>query len=103
MTSYHEVVVANRAGEKSEGTYTITGPICETGDILAHDRELPAVQAGDLIAILDAGAYGYSMASQYNGRGRCAEVLVKGKDSALMRRAETLDDLLAAVVTPPWL
>ncbi len=101
--SYHEVVVANRAGEKSEGTYTITGPICETGDILAHDRELPAVQAGDLIALLDAGAYGYSMASQYNGRGRCAEVLVKGKESALMRRAETLEDLLAAVENPPWL
>ena len=101
--SYHEVVVANQAGEKPEGTYTITGPICETGDILAHDRDLPAVQAGDLIALLDAGAYGYSMASQYNGRGRCAEVLVKGKESALMRRAETLEDLLAAVVTPPWL
>ncbi len=101
--SYHEVIVANRAGEKPEGTYTITGPICETGDILAHDRELPAVQAGDLIALLDAGAYGYSMASQYNGRGRCAEVLVKRDKSALMRRAETLEDLLAAVVSPPWL
>lgn len=101
--SYHEVMVANRAGEDQAETYTITGPICETGDILAHDRKLPAVQAGDLIALLDAGAYGYSMASQYNGRGRCAEVLVKGDRSALMRRAETLDDLLAAVVTPPWL
>ena len=101
--SYHEVMVANRAGEKPTGTYTITGPICETGDILAHDRELPEVHAGDLIALLDAGAYGYSMASQYNGRGRCAEVLVKGDKAALMRRAETLEDLLAAVVTPPWL
>jgi diaminopimelate decarboxylase len=94
--------VANRAGEEQAGTYTVTGPVCETGDILAHDRKLPAVQSGDLIALLDTGAYGYSMASQYNGRGRCAEVLVKGDKSALMRRAETLEDLLSAVVTPPW-
>ena len=101
--SYHEVVVADRAGDAPTATYTITGPICETGDILAHDRSLPEVQAGDLIALLDAGAYGYAMASQYNGRGRCAEVLVKGEKASLMRRAETLEDLLAAVVTPPWL
>lgn len=101
--SYHEVIVADRAGDKPSGTFTITGPICETGDILAHDRELPSVQAGDLIALLDTGAYGYAMASQYNGRGRCAEVLVQGDKSSLMRRAETLEDLLAAVVTPPWL
>lgn len=101
--SYHEIIVADRADEQVAGTYTVTGPICETGDILAHDRELPAVMAGDLIAILDTGAYGYAMASQYNGRGRCAEVLIKGDKAALMRRAETLEDLLATVVTPPWL
>ncbi|NLV27438.1 MAG: diaminopimelate decarboxylase [Methanomicrobiales archaeon] len=101
--SYHEVIIANRADEKPAGTYTVTGPICETGDILAHDRKLPAVIAGDLIAVLDAGAYGYSMASQYNGRGRCAEVLVKEEKAELMRRAENLDDLMAALVTPSWL
>ncbi|MFH0966828.1 MAG: diaminopimelate decarboxylase, partial [Methanobacteriota archaeon] len=101
--SYHEIIVADRADEKPAGIYTVTGPICETGDILGHDRELPAVMAGDLIAILDTGAYGYAMASQYNGRGRCAEILVKGDKAALMRRAETLEDLLATVVTPPWL
>jgi diaminopimelate decarboxylase len=101
--SYHEIIVADRADGQPAGIYTITGPICETGDILAHDRELPAVEAGDLIAILDTGAYGYAMASQYNGRGRCAEVLVKDDKAALMRRAETLEDLLATVVTPSWL
>ncbi len=101
--SYHEVLVANRADAPSAGTCTVTGPICETGDIIAADRLLPVVEAGDLIAVLDAGAYGYAMASQYNGRGRCAEVLVNGTESALMRRAETIEDLLAAVVTPPWL
>ena len=93
--SYHEVLVANRADEAPDGTYTVTGPICETGDILAHDRQLPGVVAGDLVAILDTGAYGYSMASQYNGRGRCAEVLVRNGQAELMRRAETIDDLMA--------
>jgi diaminopimelate decarboxylase len=101
--SYHEVLVANRADEKPAGTYTITGPICETGDILAHDRELPDVVASDLIAVLDAGAYGYSMASQYNGRGRCAEVLVRKGQAELMRRAETIADLMANLVIPSWL
>jgi diaminopimelate decarboxylase len=101
--SYHEVLVANRADEEPAGTYTVTGPICETGDILAHDRKLPGVVAGDLIAVLDAGAYGYSMASQYNGRGRCAEVLVRKGQAELMRRAETIDDLMANLETPSWL
>ena len=101
--SHHDLLVANRADETPAGTYTVTGPICETGDILAHDRRLPDVQAGDLIAILDAGAYGYAMSSQYNGRGRAAEVLVKGNKAELMRRAETLEDLMAALITPSWL
>ncbi len=101
--AYHEVIVANRADEKPVGLYTITGPICETGDILAHERELPDVMAGDLIAILDTGAYGYSMASQYNGRGRCAEVLVRNGQSDLMRKAETIEDLMRQLVTPSWL
>ena len=52
----------------AEETYTIAGPICETGDILATDRRLPRVQAGDILAILDAGAYGFAMSSQYNSR-----------------------------------
>nr|PKL60535.1 MAG: diaminopimelate decarboxylase [Methanomicrobiales archaeon HGW-Methanomicrobiales-4] len=101
--SYHEIIVANRADEVPTTVFTVTGPICESGDILACDRELPAVEVGDIIAILDTGAYGYAMSSQYNGRGRCAEVLVKGDKAALMRRAETLEDLLATMVTPPWL
>lgn len=100
--SYHEVMVVNRADEPPRDTCTITGPICETGDILAHDRELPAVIAGDLLAIFDTGAYGFSMSSQYNSRPRCAEVLVKGGRAALMRRAETVGDLTATMVLPPW-
>jgi diaminopimelate decarboxylase len=100
--SYHEVIVANRAASPATETYSIAGPICETGDILAADRLLPTIDAGDIIAVLDAGAYGFAMASQYNCRPRCAEVLVKGKEKALMRNRETTEDITSTMVTPPW-
>ncbi|QSZ66584.1 diaminopimelate decarboxylase [Methanofollis aquaemaris] len=100
--SYHEVVVANKADQPADGTYTIAGPICETGDLLAQDRDLPAPEAGDLVAVLDAGAYGFAMSSQYNSRPRCAEVAVRGGKHALMRRAENLDDVTAAMQEPGW-
>jgi diaminopimelate decarboxylase len=98
--SYHHVVVANKANSKVEDTYTIVGPICETGDIFAKDRSLQHIEKGDLIAILDAGAYGFSMSSQYNGRPRCAEVLVKDGDSDLIRRREDFEDLLKGQKLP---
>ncbi|MCS7130101.1 MAG: diaminopimelate decarboxylase [Archaeoglobaceae archaeon] len=100
--SYHRVVVANKEG-KEEELYTIVGPICESGDILAKDRMLPKVEKGDLIAILDTGAYGFVMSSQYNGRARCAEVLVSGSKTALIRERETLADLLAKQRIPEWI
>jgi diaminopimelate decarboxylase len=100
--SYHEVIVANKAAEPAKETYSIAGPICETGDILAADRLLPTIEAGDIIAVLDAGAYGFAMASQYNCRPRCAEVLVKGKEKALMRVSETTKDITSTMVTPSW-
>ena len=100
--SYHGVLVAGKADLPPAHQYTIAGPICETGDLLAEDRDLPAIESGDLIAVLDAGAYGFAMASQYNGRPRCAEVLVRGRDAALMRREETMADLTAATERPPW-
>jgi len=100
--AWHEVMVANRADSPAAQTCSIAGPICETGDLLVRDRVLPMLQAGDLIAVLDAGAYGFAMASQYNQRCRCPEVLVRGKEEALMRRGETLDDLLATTEEPPW-
>lgn len=98
--SYHYVVVANKADAVAVDTYTIVGPICETGDILARDRELPQIQKGDIVALLDAGAYGFSMSSQYNGRTRCAEVLVQKGDVDVIRKAETYDDLLSNQVIP---
>jgi diaminopimelate decarboxylase len=72
----------------------VVGPICETGDFFARDRQLPRCQAGDLLAILDAGAYGMSIASNYNSRPRGAEVLVNGKRARLIRKRETMQDLL---------
>lgn len=101
--SYHHIVVANKAGQGPQETYTVVGPICETGDVLAKDRRLPALDRGDLLAFLDAGAYGFSMASQYNGQPRPAEVLVSGCDAELIRRAEDYSALLAGQRVPPRL
>jgi diaminopimelate decarboxylase len=70
----------------------IVGPVCESGDFFAHDRTLPAVDAADVLAILDAGAYGMALASNYNTRSRPAEVLVDGKSVKLIRRRETISD-----------
>ena len=75
-------------------TVDVVGPICESGDFFARGRELPVVNEGDLLAILDAGAYGMVLASNYNTRLRPAEVLVDGKSVKLIRRRETMDDLL---------
>ena len=72
----------------------IVGPICESGDFLARDRELPVANEGDLLAILDAGAYGMSLASNYNSRPRPAEVLVHGKSAKLIRKRETIADMV---------
>ncbi len=73
----------------------IVGPVCESGDFFARDRETPELRAGDLAVLLDAGAYGMTQASNYNTRARPAEVLIEGGHARLIRRRETLDDLLA--------
>mgnify|MGYP002442643849 FL=1 len=75
---------------------TVTGNICESGDLLAKDRMLPQIQRGDLACILDTGAYGYSMCSSYNSRPRPAEVMIcKDGSVKLIRRRETIEDLMA--------
>jgi diaminopimelate decarboxylase len=101
--SYHHVVVANKVGRPAEEKYTVVGPICETGDILAKDRLLPNVERGDILAFFDAGAYGFSMASQYNGQPKPAEVLVSGDKAELTRRAEDNSALLQGQRIPPRL
>jgi len=92
--SYHHVLVANKLDAPDGETYDVAGPICESGDLLARDRRLPKVEEGDLLAVLNAGAYGYAMSSQYNARPRAAEVLVKDGKCAVTRERETLDDLM---------
>lgn len=101
--SYHRVAVANKMNKPEEELYTIVGPICETGDILAQDRKLPKVEKGDIIAIFDTGAYGFAMSSQYNGRPRCAEVLVSGNRWEIIRERETFMDLISKQKIPEWL
>jgi diaminopimelate decarboxylase len=81
----------------------LVGPICETGDFLAKDRKMPPFKPGDLIAIMSAGAYGFSMASNYNSRPRPAEVMVKGKLFSIIRARETYDDLISREVIPEFL
>ena len=74
----------------------VVGPVCESGDYLARDRPLPVTKRGDLISVFTAGAYGFSMSSQYNNRPRVPEILVDGANVKLIRRRETLEDLVAA-------
>ena len=74
-------------------TVDVVGPICESSDVFDKGVSLPESQSGDLLAICSAGAYGFSMASQYNGRVRCSEVLVEGDSHRLVRRREELDEL----------
>ncbi len=92
--SYHPIVVANKLASVEEEKVDIAGPLCESGDLLAKDRKLPRVEEGDLLAVLNAGAYGFSMSSQYNSRPRAAEVLVKEGKFKLVREREQLDDLV---------
>ena len=92
--AYHEVVAVHERTLPPQ-RYEIVGPICESGDFLAHDRSL-AVAEGDLLAILSAGAYGMTMSSNYNTRGRAAEVMVDGDRVHLVRERETVENLFAA-------
>jgi diaminopimelate decarboxylase len=91
--AYHEIVPVIQDAASKPAIVDIVGPVCETGDFFARDRGLPEVKEGDLVAILDAGAYGMSLSSNYNTRPRPAEVLVEGKRARLIRRRETIQDL----------
>jgi diaminopimelate decarboxylase len=95
--AHHEIVPATPrklpAGAV-RGVMDVVGPVCETGDFFARDRELPPIAPNDLLAILDAGAYGMSLSSNYNTRGRAAEVLVDGKRVRLIRKRETFEDVI---------
>ena len=91
----HHEVLPIRQGDRETAIADIVGPVCESGDFFARDRALPLVRSGDLLAILDTGAYGMSLSSNYNTRPRAAEVLVENGSARLIRRRETMDDLFA--------
>ncbi len=92
--AYHHIVpLQEREGENVVAD--VVGPICETGDVIAKERELPSLKEGDYIAVLSAGAYGFTMASNYNSRPRPAEVMVEGENFKIVRQRETLSDLIA--------
>ena len=92
--SYHEIVAVKQPGTHRTEKVDIVGPVCESGDFFAQDRELPPLHEGDLIALMSAGAYGFSMASNYNSRPLPAEVLVDGCRSEVIRQRQTLADLI---------
>ena len=95
--AWHEVRAVR--GDAPALVYDIAGPICESGDVLARDRELP-LAAGSLLGFLSAGAYGSSMSSNYNSRPRAAEVLVDGEKIHLIRKRQALEDLIAGEIVP---
>ena len=102
--SHHEIVRVNEAGPNdARGTYDVVGPVCETSDIFAAGRELPALKSGDLVAILTAGAYGAVMASAYNARPPAPEVLVKDEQWSVVRPRLDDDALYGSERIPDWL
>ena len=122
--SYHEIVpvteprtltpssLAGRGGrstgevelraEHESQKIDIVGPVCESGDFFALDREMPELHEGDLLAIMSAGAYGFVMASNYNSRPLPAEALVRGDKIALIRKRQTWEDLVRGEIDPEW-
>jgi diaminopimelate decarboxylase len=90
--SYHRILPV-RAVEREEETVDVVGPICESGDFLARDRLMPRAEPGELLAVMSAGAYSFSMSSNYNSRPRAAEVMVDGDNFAVVRERESYDDL----------
>jgi diaminopimelate decarboxylase len=93
--AHHQIVPVKKTRSASTVLCDVVGPICESGDFLGKERHLPRLEEGDVLAVRSAGAYGMAMASNYNSRRRAAEVLVSGTKSTLIRRRETMQDILA--------
>jgi diaminopimelate decarboxylase len=99
--AYHEIVPLHRRGGKLISS-DVVGPICESGDFFAKDRPLPKLGEGDCMALLSAGAYGFVMASNYNTRSLAAEVLVNGRQSAIVRERQPVSEIWAGEKLAPW-
>jgi len=100
--SYHGIQPV-KMGERQKVRADIVGPICETGDFFARDREVESFEPGELMAIMSSGAYGFSMASNYNSRPRVAEVMVKGDQHYVIRARESYEDLVRGELIPDFL
>jgi len=100
--SYHAILPVGKA-PRGKVTADVVGPICESGDFLAKDRPMPACKSGDLLAVMSAGAYGFSMSSNYNSRPRAAEVMVSGSRFEVVRERETVRDVFRAERTASFL
>lgn len=92
--AHHDIIPLRSADNRGTFIADVVGPVCETGDFLAHDRKLPQVMPGDLLAVCTAGAYGFTQSSNYNSRPRPAEILVNGSQWTTIRSRETYDDLV---------
>jgi len=99
--AYHEIVPVKQ-NKSIKQKVDVVGPICESGDFFAHDRLLPRVHKGDLLSVMSAGAYGYAMASNYNVRGRVAEVMVKNNKFKIIKERETFKDLIRGERIITW-
>lgn len=98
--SFHYIQNGSRFGKAGVARYDIAGPICETGDYLGHDRVLPDTREGDVMVVYNAGAYGFSMSSNYNSRPLCAEVLVNNGEAELIRERETVEEQWRHQIVP---
>jgi diaminopimelate decarboxylase len=101
--SYHHIVVANKMNAPDNEEVDVAGNVCESGDLFARDRMLPEIEEGDILGILNAGAYGFTMASNYNSRPLPAEVLVSSGKPILVREEETFEDLYNKQIIPDHL
>jgi diaminopimelate decarboxylase len=101
--AFHDIKPVRETPGAASVTVDVVGPVCESGDFLAKDRALPEVRDGDLLAVMSAGAYGFVMASNYNSRPRVPEILVKGKEIHVIRRRESLADLVRGETIPSFL
>ena len=100
--AFHGIQPVKKDGDSVQ-VADVVGPICETGDFLAKDVALPRVEQGDLLAVLSAGAYGFTMASNYNSRPRAAEVMVTGDQFGVIRKRESMESLIQGESVPEFL
>lgn len=100
--AFHEIVPV-RYNDAKKINIDVVGPVCESGDFLAKDRDMPLVESGELLAVLSAGAYGFSMSSNYNSRRRVAEVLVRDAEFNVIKSRETLKDLIKGEKIPSFM